>query len=428
MRGSKPAVDQEPTKGSREWAFPAGQGSSARRRRPRVVFLADKRNWAFDFVARSIASRVAGRFRTRVLYAQEKPELDPRKLDLLYVFFWGERWPERFGIEPGRMIREVASHRWARDEVYGRCTPQGLADRYLKDCRFVTTPARRLHEMLKPVRDDVFLMPNGVETCLFRPGRRRTGPMRVGWAGDPGDEIKGLHDILIPACSGRFDLRYTSSKMSRLPLARFYSEIDVLAVASESEGQPLPLMESMAAGCFPVTTDVGIVPELVRTNANGIVVERSVSAFREALGWCEANLDRVRAAGSVNARLIRRTRPWDLCASRFGDLFDYAIALREASTAERPSDAPGDNLTAWISELETPASGVREPGRRPWDAPRDAVRRARWIMDDKRVELGVASRTGRGKSSPRRLGRKLKSMFPLRSRVPAGAEGAGTDD
>ena len=66
-------------------------------------------------------------------------------------------------------------------------------------------------------------------------------------------------------------------------MARFYNSIDVICVASTAEGDPLPLVEGMACGCFPVCVDVGIVPELVQSGVNGLIVDRTPAAFRAAL-------------------------------------------------------------------------------------------------------------------------------------------------
>jgi glycosyltransferase involved in cell wall biosynthesis len=99
----------------------------------------------------------------------------------------------------------------------------------------------------------------------------------------------------------------------------------VIAIASSAESQPLPLLEGMACGAFPVTTDVGIVPEVVRSGVNGLVVERSAEAFRHALSWCAEHLDAVRRAGALNAELIACERSWDRRAGRFAELFDTAL-------------------------------------------------------------------------------------------------------
>lgn len=49
----------------------------------------------------------------------------------------------------------------------------------------------------------------------------------------------------------------------------FFSKIDVLLIASTSEGGPLVLLEAMAAGKIVVATPVGIVPNVIKHGING---------------------------------------------------------------------------------------------------------------------------------------------------------------
>ena len=305
--------------------------------KPIILFLADKRNWAFDFTARSIACQLSDRFRFIIRYVHEHPDLSRERFDLLYVFFWGETWHEQFKVEPSRLVKVVASFRWRFEERYGCLSPNAFVDRYLQDCRVVITPARKLFDILHPLREDVFLCPEGIETSIFRPGLNREGKLRIGWVGNPNDECKGLKDILIPACEGRYDFLYSMGDWPRTRVAQFYSEIDVLAIASIAESQPLPLVESMACGCFPVVTDVGIVRQLVRSGYNGLIVERSVVSFQDAFAWCERHLDSIRRIGLFNSALAVESLSWDSCVGRFGEIFEYALEKQVGGVAYRPS-------------------------------------------------------------------------------------------
>ncbi|QXE92331.1 polysaccharide pyruvyl transferase family protein [Geomonas subterranea] len=292
------------------------------RRKPRILMLVDVKGWAFDISARKLARALGDRFEFDIRYVKEQPSLDPSRYDLLYVFFWGETWHQQFGFAPERTIKEVSSHRW-EDPLYGSCTPEEMVSSYLGDAGTVICTSLRLTDLVKPFHPRVRHTPNGFSHVLFHRDRERTGPLTIGWAGNVNDEVKGYRDILEPACRDRFRLLAAGGALSHGRMNRFYNKLDVLAVCSRHEGEPLPLLEAMAAGCFPVCTDVGIVPELVQHGVNGLIVsERTPEAFAEAFAWCEANLDRVREAGRENARLLRRERNWEVCASSFGRVFD----------------------------------------------------------------------------------------------------------
>jgi len=56
-------------------------------------------------------------------------------------------------------------------------------------------------------------------------------------------------------------------------LAKMYREADLLVITSEREGFPLVIMEAMAQGVVPVSTDVGGISRHVRHGDNGMLIE-----------------------------------------------------------------------------------------------------------------------------------------------------------
>lgn len=308
----------------------------------RVVFLTDKRNWAFDFVARSIACRLAPKWHCKIAYANEQPHLNARDTDLLYIFFWGES-SKHLGFKKEQVIKEVASYRWMTEDRFGRLTPPEFVSRYLGDAQIITMPSASLCRMLQPLRENVFHCPNGIEPFIFNACGRKRGEFTLVWAGSANDPGKGLYDIIIPAIGSDYQLMMATGGRSRREMRRLYRSADVILVASgigkrndaPMESQPLPLIEAMACGCFPVTTNVGIVPELVKDGFNGLVLpERTPKEMRNAVDWCAENIDYVRAMGNWNAAYIGRYRSWNTLAQRFDEILSYAL-FRKQSGAEK---------------------------------------------------------------------------------------------
>ena len=60
--------------------------------------LVDRRGWAYDTAAQAVSRRLADEFEFRIVYVRENPDLTAWKFDLLYVFFWGETYHQRFGF------------------------------------------------------------------------------------------------------------------------------------------------------------------------------------------------------------------------------------------------------------------------------------------------------------------------------------------
>jgi glycosyltransferase involved in cell wall biosynthesis len=308
--------------------------------KPRITLLPDFPNWAFDYIARSIASRLSHRFKFRIEYAARHPKITSKDTDLLYVFFWGYKVPPASGLKKEQVIKDVASFAWRHyNKDKSIHSKSQFVEEYLQDCICATTPSAELFHEIQADFPNLVHCPNGVEFDYFSSCRTKIPkeqPLTIGWVGNPEDEfkVKGLHDILIPAADG-FRFEYTSGNMSRAELREFYSRIDVLAIASSSETQPLPLLESMSAGCFPVTTNVGIVPEVIRSGQNGLVVERSVDAFRDAFQYCSLNLSQLRS-GRLLQKFSASSQSWDLLADRFGSLFD-AVLNSKTDKVEMPS-------------------------------------------------------------------------------------------
>ena len=287
------------------------------KRKPRILLLVDSKGWAYDNCAQQIARQLRTDFTFDIRYIHEQPKLTATDYDLIYVFYWGEKYHHRFGFDRERTLKEVSSHRWEDNQNYAPYTAAEMAANFLGDAATVICTSRRLFEAIRPHHSRVFHAPNGVDPTMFKVVRKRSGPMTIGWAGSITDRCKGVNDILKPACGERFNL-LTASGISHAKMNRFYNRLDVITVASTFEGSPLPLLEAMAAGCFPVCTDVGIVPEIVRNGKTGLIVkDRSPQGFRAAFEWCEANLAFMRKAGAKNAALIARKRNWPACAPFF---------------------------------------------------------------------------------------------------------------
>lgn len=104
-----------------------------------------------------------------------------------------------------------------------------------------------------------------------------------------------------------------------------YRSVNLVVLASFSEGVPVVLMEAMAAGCPVVATQVGGVPELIRDRLTGrLVAPGDAEALAEAVQWMLEHPVQARQM----ARRARRAVEGEFCqsasASRLAALFERA--------------------------------------------------------------------------------------------------------
>lgn len=286
---------------------------------PRVWIASLNKGWSYDFTARALKQHLSDRFDIRIAYEQTK--IDSWKAQLYVELWWGGRFNQRFGR---RAVKQVSSHRWLQRQ-FQLLSVRRMAEHHLYGAGAVAVPSLRLRSLLlsEPMKD---LPPVSVCYKGFHPetmgdhGGRR-GPLTVGWAGNADQTDKNV-PMIIKAWP---KLRVADRCLVQSEMGDFYNSLDVITCMSNAEGDPRPLIEGMACGCFPVMVNVGIVPELVRHGENGLIIPKTTEALAEALAWCRDNVDFVRAAGRRNAQEMRSTRTWAAAAGSWGDAFDAAL-------------------------------------------------------------------------------------------------------
>lgn len=307
---------------------------------PRVLVVPYLRDWTYDMTAQALVRHLSHRFDFRIAYredieAHHLAAIEETPSALLewepdaVIDLW---WHGTLHLEFGRKtMKQISSHRWATSEKFGKCSPAKLLARYADDVGAIAVPSHRLRDLLTPLAGDrpVMVCPKGFEPADFFARSNVFGalmPITFGWSGASEAADKHL-PLLRSVCP---DLRVADHSVPELrrhysEMPAFYNSIDVIAIASDAEGDPRPLIEAMACGAFVVSTDVGIVPQLVQHEVNGLIVERTPEAFARAFEWCRRNSAHVRQAGAYNARVMRGVRTWDAVMPKWGDAIDRTI-------------------------------------------------------------------------------------------------------
>ena len=320
--------------------------------KPRVLFLCDKKDWAFDIVAHNLIAQLKGKYQFTVKYVRDSPSINEEEYDIIYVFFWGERYHKKFVTDASKIVKEISSHRWEKEEKYGKHTSQEAFDRYMSDASVLVATSERLRRSFEDVSTDVLHYPLGIDPKIFKQKTTHKGLLRVGWAGNMNDAKKGVKEVLIPACREKgIELLTAGGDKSIEEMVGFYQSLDIICVASTEEGTPLPLIEAMACGCFPICTDVGIVPEIITHQDNGLIVDRSIEGFIKALNWCEKNTDFVRDKGVENSNFIRTHRTWENSATFFDEVMQTILRKHMEPYTDQPTTKIDDPYYAHFKRI-----------------------------------------------------------------------------
>jgi glycosyltransferase involved in cell wall biosynthesis len=200
----------------------------------------------------------------------------------------------------------------------GRLSPLALktarwsferADRVLPVCAFLRDAI-----ISRGIRARFELVPNAVDTTLFRPGRsRRPGPVRFLFVGTLGrNDLKGLGILLESLSRLRFhevswilevvgdgedraiyeglasrlsvlDRITFTGILSRPQVAERMREATILVLPSRMEMQPCVILEALASGLPVLASSVGGIPEIVGSDVGSLVPPGDATSLTSSL-------------------------------------------------------------------------------------------------------------------------------------------------
>ena len=176
------------------------------------------------------------------------------------------------------------------ERILSKIFEMGLCEK----ANFVIAKNEKLLEMVYKKCKLCVLIPNGVDTELFKPEI-----IRVGWVGnDTSSTVYRLYkgtDLIKLACQrlneelqGLFNIVFEKDSscypkiFPQEEIAKFYRSLDVFVLASKAEGSSNVVLEALSMGLPVVTTTVGNWKVL---DSLGVVipVERNINAIKEGI-------------------------------------------------------------------------------------------------------------------------------------------------
>lgn len=298
----------------------------------RVAVIVDIHGWALDHIAHAIK-----RFNSDptieidILYQDElsrwRPEANRLTLsdyDVVYPLCeYQAAWARRTGISD--YITTVHMGPFLTRTLPGELPP---FEDYIAPIRDAVLGASRI-SAISPLlmalwSRDRLHMPRrlvvGVDPIVFYPSPaapREDARLRVGWVGNPEKPCKRF-ELITEAVDGlkiEFDpIVWTPSLGKKLlthpEMSDYFRSLDLYICMSDHEGLPTPGIEAAMCGVPLVSTNVGVVRELVVEGKTGWVVNQDPTAMRARLKWAMEHREAVAAAKVAMAAHARPILDW----------------------------------------------------------------------------------------------------------------------
>lgn len=192
----------------------------------------------------------------------------------------------------------------------------------------------------------------GANTKLFKPQNlERFDDMEnrkivVGWSGNSkwgktdgqkDEDIKGVDTILNPAIEQlkaegyNIELKLADRNVKYIPIEEmkdFYNSIDIYICASKEEGGPNTVLESMCCGIPIISTNVGVVQEVLgKKQSDFILNDRTIEGFKEKIKYLIKNKEMFKELSDENLEEIEKYS-YDIIAKQFKEFFEKNLQKR----------------------------------------------------------------------------------------------------
>lgn len=171
--------------------------------------------------------------------------------------------------------------------------------------------------------------PTFVAVASFNPAKNHEALLRA--FASPRLRASGAHLLLAGDGARRGELEALSRELAledrahflgvRADVASVLAAADVFVLASRREGNPLSVMEAMAAGKPIVATAVGCLPEMVPERAGRLVPPGDVEALEAAMAELARDLPLARRLGAAAAQVARERFDAAVMARAYEELY-----------------------------------------------------------------------------------------------------------
>ncbi len=197
---------------------------------------------------------------------------------------------------------------------------------YLSDINALVCGAESVANFYKNYIDNVYVANSCLDENIFHPKNRikkNSKTLIVGWSGNPNREFKGFYEVIVPAVERLkkegLDIELKSRFKGPIEtLHLFYSDIDLIAIASTADAGPSLFMEASLSGIPSISTKIGFPASIIDDGINGIFIERDIDSLVVALKKLYFNREllelmsqKIRDDYIAKMGVLKQTERWD---------------------------------------------------------------------------------------------------------------------
>ena len=336
-------------------------------KKKKIALIIDVKDWCFWNISKQIEKYLSDYYEFEIISLDEldnniiKLLFYTKKFDLIHFFWRGHlslidsytSYINSCGLDSKGFKELYVKDQYITTAVYDHLYLDNLnfTNNILECCRNYTVSSKILKDIYDNTEEIIkkpqMIITDGVDLELFKPQNlerlTKNKPLVIGWVGNSAwakelEDFKGFNTILKPAIEELIEEGYNiktyfADKQERMipheEMPEYYAKIDVCICASKIEGTPNPVLEAMACGVPVISTNVGIVDEVLGTKQKKFIVkERTKKEFKNKIIKILNNREILKELSEENLKQIKKW-DWKNITKEFKIFFDKNLKEKE---------------------------------------------------------------------------------------------------
>ncbi len=337
----------------------------------KIALIVDTDNWAFANIARNIKKNLSEYYDFKIIpiaYLKNniiKVLFLTKDCDLIHLF-WRElvlninsesyeSYIKTLGGTLKKFNEEFLNNKIITTCVYDHLFLEGDIEKTKKifsKCMYYYVSSNKLLEIYNNIdieNKPYGVITDGVDLEEFYPKNKNkfenihNRKIKIGWVGNSAwkqekEDFKGVNTILKPAVKELIEEGYPietyfADRQERIiphdQMVDYYSDIDVIVCTSKIEGTPNPVLEGMACGDIVISTNVGIVPDVLGKKQSQLILEeRTKECLKKKIIYLIENRELFEELSKENLEQIQNWT-WEKISEKFKEFFDDTFKKSE---------------------------------------------------------------------------------------------------